>query len=699
MAAAPGDRIEISSGSADVALPAVIIGVIVFMIIPLPAVILDLLLAASITLGLTIMLVGIYTPRPLEFSTFPTLLLIVTLFRLSLNVASTRLVLLHGHEGPAAAGKVIQAFGSFVVGGNYIVGIVVFVILVVINWSVITKGTTRIAEVAARFTLDGMPGKQLAIDADLNSGLITEDQARARRKNIEDEADFYGAMDGAGRFVRGDALAGMVITAINILGGIMIGVVQRGVDIQTAATTYTVLTVGDGLVSQLPSLLVSTAAGMIVTRAAAEADLGNQLSTQLFSSRRVLSLVTGFLGLFALTPGLPFVPFTLLAAGVGGLAYFGRRAPEVKRGEGGETLPATQSAKPDRIEALLPLDQMELEVGYELVPLVDANAPTGQGGSPLVERIRGLRRQLALDMGFIVPPIHIRDNLQRKPNEYGVLLKGAEIGKGSVQVGSLLAINPGMVKTPIQGTPTREPAFGLDAVWISEADRERAQMQHYSVVDPATVIVTHISELIRRHAHELLGRQEVQTLLDELAKTNPKAVEELVPQHLSLGQVQKVLQNLLREGVSVRDLLTIVETLADHAPRTKTIDDLTEYARHGLARTISRRFLSADGSLPIVTLSPQTERVALQAVQQGPDGGFLALEPAVAQNLVGRVGGWAERFVAKGQQPVLLCSAGLRPYLRRLLERYLPTVAVLSAAEIPAEVRVQSLGMVALDEA
>jgi flagellar biosynthesis protein FlhA len=699
MAARPQERLELATGGADIALPAAIIGVIVFMIIPLPAFLLDVLLAASITLGLTIMLVGIYTPRPLDFSTFPTLLLIVTLFRLALNVASTRLVLLHGHEGPAAAGKVIQAFGSFVVGGNYVVGIVVFIILVVINWSVITRGTTRIAEVAARFTLDGMPGKQLAIDAELNSGLITEEQARARRKDIEDEADFYGAMDGAGRFVRGDALAGMVITAINIIGGIVIGVAQKGVDVRTAAEIYTVLTIGDGLVSQLPALLVSTAAGMIVTRAATEADLGRELSLQLFSSRRVLTVVASFLGLFALTPGLPFLPFVALAAGVGSLAYFGRATPPAGSADRAETLPAVKAAAPERIESLLALDLMELEVGYELVPLVDANAPAAHGGSPLVERIRGLRRQLALDMGFIVPPVHIRDNLQRKPNEYGVLLKGAEIGKGTVQVGSLLAINPGTVTSPIPGTPTREPAFGLEALWISEADRERAQVQRYSVVDPATVIVTHLSELIRRHAHELLGRQEVQTLLDELAKTHPKAVEELVPQQLTLGQVQKVLQNLLREGVSVRDLLTVVETLADHAPRTKDADELTEYARHALARTISRRFLTPEGSLPLVTLSPQTERVALQAVQQGPDGGFLALEPALAQSLVKRVGGWAERFVAKGQQPVVLCSAGLRPYLRRLLERYLPTVAVLSAAEIPAEVRVQSLGMVALDEA
>jgi flagellar biosynthesis protein FlhA len=698
MAGRAQERVELATGAADIVLPAAIIGVVVFMIIPLPAILLDVLLAASITLGLTIMLVGIYTPRPLDFSTFPTLLLVVTLFRLSLNVASTRLVLLHGHEGPAAAGKVIQAFGSFVVGGNYVVGIVVFITLVVINWSVITRGTTRIAEVAARFTLDGMPGKQLAIDAELNSGLITEEQARARRKEIEDEADFYGAMDGAGRFVRGDAVAGMVITAINIVGGIVIGVAQKGVDIRTAAEIYTVLTIGDGLVSQLPALLVSTAAGMIVTRAATEADLGQQLSLQLFSSRRVLTVVASFLGLFALTPGLPFLPFVLLAGGVGSLAYFGRASTAARSADRAETLPALKATAPERIESLLALDLMELEVGYELVPLVDASAPAAHGGSPLVERIRGLRRQLALDMGFIVPPVHIRDNLQRKPNEYAVLLKGAEIGKGSVQVGSLLAINPGTVTSPIPGTPTREPAFGLDALWISEADRERAQLQRYSVVDPATVIVTHLSELIRRHAHELLGRQEVQTLLDELAKTHPKAVEELVPQQLTLGQIQKVLQNLLREGVSVRDLLTVVETLADHAPRTKDADELTEYARHALARTISRRFLTPEGSLPLVTLSPQTERVALQAVQQGPEGGFLALEPALAQSLVKRVGGWSERFVAKGQQPVVLCSAGLRPYLRRLLERYLPTVAVLSAAEIPSEVRVQSLGMVALDE-
>ncbi len=677
-------------------LPAAIIGVVVFMVIPLPTALLDVLLAASVTIGILVMLVGIYSPRPLEFSTFPTLLLVVTLFRLSLNVASTRLVLLHGHEGPAAAGHVIQAFGSFVVGGSYVVGIVVFLILVVINWSVITRGTGRIAEVAARFTLDGLPGKQLAIDAELNSGLITEAEARRRRREVEAEADFYGAMDGASRFVRGDALAGIVITAVNIVGGIFIGVVQRGIDLRTAAETYTLLTIGDGLVSQLPALLVSTAAGMIVTRAAAaEDDLGSQLAGQLFSNTRVLTLVATFLTLFALVPGLPFLPFMCLAALVIGLRRAGgaERAPAAVPAAG-QGAAALGKALPERIEALLPLDLMELEVGYELVPLVDGSAGSG---SPLVERIKGLRRQLALDMGFIVPPIHIRDNLQRKPGEYAVLLKGAEIAKGTVQVAAHLAINPGTVLQPVPGTPTREPAFGLEALWIAEADRERAQMHGYSVVDPATVIVTHLSEIIRRHAHELLGRQEVQNLLDTLAKTQPKAVEELVPQQLTVGQIQKVLQNLLREGVSIRDMLSIVETLADHAPQSKDIDQLTEYTRQALARSITKKFVGTDGSLPLMTLAPQAERAAIDAVQHGPDGGYLALEPTTAKRLVFRLGKWMEQFAEKGQQPVLVCSAQLRPYLRRMIERYVPTLTILSPAEIPAEVRVQSIGMVTLE--
>jgi flagellar biosynthesis protein FlhA len=483
---------------------------------------------------------------------------------------------------------------------------------------------------------------------------------------------------------------------VNIVGGIFIGVVQRGVDLRTAAETYTLLTIGDGLLSQLPALLVSTAAGMIVTRAAAEADLGQQLGRQLLANPRVLTLVAGFLVVFALVPGLPFLPFILLAAVVVGLQYVGAEAqPAAGAAVGaGGTLPA--KAPPERIESLLPLDLMELEVGYELVPLVDGGAG-GAHGSPLVERIKGLRRQLALEMGFIVPPIHIRDNLQRKPGEYVILLKGAEIAKGSVQVASYLAINPGTVTQPVPGTPTREPAFGLEALWIAEGDRDRAQMHGYSVVDPATVIVTHLSEVLRRHAHELLGRQEVQTLLDTLARSQPKAVEELVPQQLTVGQVQKVLQNLLREGVSIRDMLTIVETLADHAPQTKDADPLTEYTRQALARGIARKFVTADGSLPLMTLAPAAERAAIESIQHGPEGGYLALEPTAAKHLVFRLGKWMERFAEKGQQPVLVCSAQLRPYLRRMLERYVPTLTILSPGEIPPEVRVQSLGMVALE--
>src|SRR5581483_1816038 len=485
----------------EVLVPLTLVATVVIMVVPLPPLLIDLLLALSISLGLTVLLVALYIQQPLQFSTFPSVLLVVTLFRLALNVASTRLILLHGAEGPGAAGHVIQAFG-----------VVVFLILVVINFAVITKGSIRIAEVAARFTLDAMPGKQLAIDADLNSGLITEREARARRRAIEEEADFYGAMDGASKFVRGDAVAGLVITAINIVGGFFIGVVQQGTDVQTAAQTYTILTVGDGLVSQLPALLISTAAGIIVTRAASGADLGSEVTGQLLASPRVLWAVSGILGAFALLPGLPFLPFVALAGAAGALAAQGGVAPRSAEAPGGGGPPAPPRAA-ERPEALL--------------------------------------RQLALEMGFIVPPIHIRDNLDLKPNAYLILLKGNQIARGEVRTGSFLAINPGTVTAPVPGIATREPAFGLDALWVAAAERERAQLAGYTVVDAATVVVTHLTEVIRRHAHELLG---------QVAKTRPKVVEELVPQQLSLGGVQKVLQNLLREGIPIRDLQTILET-------------------------------------------------------------------------------------------------------------------------------------------
>jgi flagellar biosynthesis protein FlhA len=684
-----------ASPTGELVVPLALVTVVVIMVLPLPSFAVDLLLALSISLALIILMVSMYTQEPLQFSTFPSVLLVVTLFRLALNVASTRLILLRGHEGASAAGHVIQAFGNFVVGGSYVVGFVVFLILVVINFAVITKGAGRIAEVAARFTLDAMPGKQLAIDADLNSGLITEKDARARRRTIEEEADFYGAMDGASKFVRGDAVAGLVITAINILGGFFIGVVQQGTDIETAARTYTILTIGDGLVSQLPALLVSTAAGIVVTRATSGADLGSEVTGQLLMSPRVLWIVTGILGGFALLPGLPFLPFIALAGATGGLAAAGRGGTARPTG-GAEAGPPALVPKDEKPETLLALDLMELEVGFELVPLVDPAA--GRPGGDLVERIRTLRRQLAQEMGFIVPPIHIRDNLQLKPSEYVIVLKGVEIARGEIRSGCSLAINPGSAVATVPGVATREPAFGLDALWIASQERERAQLAGYTVVDAGTVVITHLTETIRRHAHELLGRQEVQQLLDALAKSRPKVIEELVPQHLSVGGIQKVLQNLLREGTSIRDLLTILETLADHAPRTKDPDVLTEYARQALGRAITKRLLAPDGTLVVVALAASLERQLLDALHRSEDGTTLALDPGIAQRLVARLGEWVERLARQHVSPVLLCSTPLRPHLRRLVERPIPALAVVAPGEVSTTLRVRSMGVVTLDE-
>ncbi len=677
----------------ELALPFAFVVIVIVMVVPLPPAILDLLLTCNISLSLIILLVAMYTLRPLEFSTFPSVLLVTTLFRLSLNVASTRLILLHGADGSASAGHVIQAFGNFVVGGSYAVGTVIFLILVVINFVVITKGAGRIAEVAARFTLDAMPGKQLAVDAELNSGLLSEREARERRRSIEAEADFYGAMDGASKFVRGDAVAGLLIAAINIVGGLFIGVVQRGLGIQQAAEVYTVLTIGDGLVSQLPALLISTAAGIVVTRAASGTDLGSEVTSQILFNPRVLTMVAVILGGFALLPGLPFMPFVVLGGAIGGLAYVSGEAAS-DRAEQAATAARPEKAKADEkgdLPALL--DLLELEVGYELVPLVDAE----QRGE-LIERIRSLRRQLALEMGFVVPPVHIRDNLQLKPGEYAILLKGVEIARAEIRMGHYLAINPGGADPGFRGVPTKEPAFGLDALWVAAGDREQAQLAGYTVVDVATVIVTHLTEIIRRHAHELLGRQEVQNLLDALAKTHPKVVEELVPQQLSLGVVQKVLQHLLRENVSVRDLLTIIETLADHAPTTKDAQTLTEQVRQALSRSIVNRFLTVDRVLPLVTLSPRLERTIAEAVHRTDDGTYLALEPAVAQRLLGKLASWSEQFAMQSHQPLVLCSTSVRGHLRRLTERFLPSLAIVAPGEIPANVKINSLGVVTLEE-
>jgi flagellar biosynthesis protein FlhA len=670
-----------------VALALAVLGILAVMLIPLPPVLLDLLLTSNLALSLLTLLIGMYILRPLDFSVFPSLLLLLTLFRLSLNVASTRLVLLHGHEGTRAAGEVIHAFGRFVIGGSYVVGAVVFLILVIIQFVVITKGAGRIAEVAARFTLDAMPGKQLAIDADLNAGLISDNDARARRREIAREADFYGAMDGASKFVRGDAVAGIIITAVNIVGGLVIGVAQQNMDVFDALTTYTLLTIGDGLVTQIPALIVSTAAGIVVTRAAAESELATTFMQQFSGHHRALMITAATLLVLGLIPGLPKVPFLLMAAITGTVAYNGLK--EAKQTAEATPGPAPVSAGgPEKVEKLLALDPLELEVGYSLIPLVDP----GQGGD-LLDRVRLVRRQFATDLGFVVPPIRIRDNLQLKPAAYAIKIRGLAVGKGEILPGHYLAMNPGTATESVGGVPTTEPTFGLPAHWVTTEERERAQVLGYTVVDPSSVITTHLTETIRRHARDLLGRQEVQALIDVLKPTHPSVVETLVPNLLSLGTVQKVLQNLLAEGVSIRDLALILEVLADAAPATKDPVLLTEYARQALGRTICRSLASSDGTLKVFTLSPGMEQLLADALADGDQGRYLALEPRVAQRVIEGIAKVVGKEPPDGT-PVVLCSPTIRPHLRRLTERYLPHLAMMSYNEIGSDVTLKAVAMV-----
>jgi len=671
----------------DVALALAVLGILAVMLIPLPPILLDLLLTSNLALSLLTLLIGMYILRPLDFSVFPSLLLLLTLFRLSLNVASTRLILLHGSDGPQAAGEVIHAFGRFVVGGSYVVGAVVFLILVVIQFVVITKGAGRIAEVAARFTLDAMPGKQLAIDADLNAGLINDSDARTRRREVAREADFYGAMDGASKFVRGDAVAGILITAVNIVGGLVIGVVQQRLDVFDALATYTLLTIGDGLVTQIPALIVSTAAGLVVTRAASEAELAATVRQQFTGHHRALLITAGTLLALGLIPGLPKIPFLLVAAVTGTVAYNGLK--EAKQ----PPLPAAAGVSagpsgPEKVEKLLALDPLELEVGYSLIPLVDP----GQGGD-LLDRVRLVRRQFATDLGFVVPPVRIRDNLQLKPASYAIKIRGLLVARGEILPGHFLAMNPGTANETISGVATTEPTFGLPAQWITSEDRERAQVLGYTVVDPSSVITTHLTETIRRHARDLLGRQEVQALVDVLKPTHPSVVETLVPNLVPLGIVQKVLQNLLAEGVSIRDLALILETLADAAPATKDPMLLTEYARQALGRTICRALAAPDGTLKVFTLSPATEQLLADGLAEGDQGRYLALEPRTAQRVIESIAKTVGKEPPDGT-PVVLCSPAIRPHLRRLTERYLPQLAMLSYNEIGPEVTLKALAMV-----
>lgn len=659
--------------------PLLIVMILSMMVLPLPTFALDVFFTFNIAISIMVLLVAMYTMKPLDFAIFPTVLLVTTLLRLSLNVASTRVVLLQGHTGPDAAGKVIEAFGHFLVGGNYAVGIVVFIILTLINFIVITKGAGRIAEVSARFTLDAMPGKQMAIDADLNAGLIGEDEARQRRSTVALEADFYGSMDGASKFVRGDAVAGILILFINIIGGLVVGVLQHDMSPGDAAKAYTLLTIGDGLVAQIPALIISTAAGLVVTRVATEQDIGQQLAAQLFGNPMVLGLTAGILGILGLIPGMPNLVFLMLAAVLGFVAWkkINRPAATVK-----QTAAAQQAAAQpvESVEAswsdVVPVDVLGLEVGYRLIPLVDH----GQDGE-LLKRIRGLRKKFAQEIGFLPASVHIRDNLELRPNVYRLTLKGVPIGEGEAFPGQYLAIDPGRVSGQLVGAPTKDPAFGLPAVWIDAALREQAHVFGYTVVDASTVVATHLNHVILSHATELLGRQETQALLDHLASESPKLVEDLVPKLLPLGVLQRVLQNLLEESVNIRDMRTIIEILAEQAPRTQDPLELTTQVRIALGRAIVQQIYSTGNEMQVMTLEPGLERILAQALQGGGDAG--GIEPGLADTLLRETAAAAQHQENLGLPAVLLVPGNLRWLLSRFLRRAVPQLKVIANVEVP----------------
>ncbi len=672
------------------AAPMLIILVLAMMVLPLPTILLDLLFTFNIALSIIVLLVALYTLKPLEFSVFPTILLVTTLLRLSLNVASTRVILLEGHTGPDAAGQVIEAFGHFLIGGNYAVGLIVFLILVIINFVVITKGAGRIAEVAARFTLDAMPGKQMAIDADLNAGLIREDEARARRQAIAAEADFYGSMDGASKFVRGDAIAGILIVVINIVAGLAIGMLQHDMSLGDATSTYVLLTIGDGLVAQIPALVVSTAAGIVVSRAGSEQDLSDQFIGQMFNRPQVLYITAGMIGLVGLIPGMPNLAFIAIAAGLGWTGWY--MAQKQQLAAALPPPPPPTRAEPAEVgwNDVVPVDMLGLEVGYRLIPLVD-RAQDGE----LLKRIRGIRKKVAQDLGFLVPAVHIRDNLELRPNAYRILLKGVDAGTGEVFPGMFLAINPGRVLGNLQGTATKDPAFGLPATWIEAGQRDQAQSLGYTVVDAGTVVATHLSNMIQSNAHELLGREETQSLLDHIAKDSPKLVEDLVPRVLNLTVVQRVLQNLLADGVHIRDMRSIIESLAEHGQKTQDAEELTTQVRVALGRAIMQSVFPGAGELPVIALDPTLEQMLTQMTQgragekndkgdksgRGNEG--AGLEPTLAENLLRQAAALAQTQEQSGQPAVLLVAPALRALLMRFLKRAVPQLKVISHAEIP----------------
>ncbi len=674
----------------DVILAVAVVGIVVLMVIPIPAPLLDILIASNITFALIVLMVAMYTDRSLDFSVFPGLLLILTLFRLGINVASTRLIL-----GDAYGGKIIQAFGTYVIKGNYIVGIVIFLILVAINFIVITKGSGRIAEVAARFTLDAMPGKQMAVDADLNNGIIDETEAQQRRNDIRREADFYGAMDGAAKFVSGDAKAGILITFINIIGGLIVGVVQMDMPFDQALKTYTMLTIGDGLVSQIPALIISVSAGIIVARAASEMNLGREFTGQLLVRPRPVAITAGVLAFFAIIPGMPTVPFLLLAMSTGFIAF---QTAQSKKAYGLHDLAKAAEGKKlkeaDKIEDYLYVDPMELEIGYALIPLVDSEKE-----GDLLSRITMIRKQQAIQMGIVIPPVRIRDNIQLKPSEYVVKIRGNEVARGELRMGNYLALNPGTAFEDIEGIPTKEPTYGLPALWITEQNKEKAENAGYTVVEPTAVLATHLVEVIKANAHKLLSRKDVNNLVENLKSDNPTVVEELIPNLMTIGGVHKVLQKLLKESIPIRDLGAILETLADYAPLTKDTDILVEYVRYALSSVITQKFQDPDGKIYALTLDPEIEQVLSDAAQHsGRPGqfGIVDLPPNIINSIYISLSKRVDEVTAAGRQPIVVCSPTIRQIFRRLIEPVLPQLIVLSYGELLVNAQVESLGVIEL---
>jgi len=664
-----------------------VIAIFAILIVPLPAPVLDILLTLNITAAAVMLLVTTYVTEPLQFSVFPSLLLLLTLFRLALNIASTKLILAH-----ASAGHVIEAFGKFVVGGNYVVGFVVFFILVVIQFAVITSGAGRVAEVAARFTLDAMPGKQMSIDADLNAGLITEEQAKARRRMIQQEADFYGAMDGASKFVRGDAIAAIVMILINILGGFIIGIIFKGMDILQALQTYTLLTIGEGLVTQVPALLISVGTGLIVTRSASEVSMGQEVTSQIFSQPRALGIAAGMLALFGVI-GLPMLPFFTMAAIVGGMAYMLHRSARQEKAEQEAQAHAAAPVhrEPENVLPLITVEPFELSIAISLIALADA-----QQGGDLLERVRAMRRQVALELGLVTPPIRIRDDLQLRPNSYAIKLRGNVVAAGELMPNHLMAMDSGLSTGRLEGLETREPVFGVPAIWVPRNQKEMAEALGYTIFTPSEVLITHLTEVLKAHAPELLTRQDVQALIDTVRQHHPAVVEELVPNLMTIGEVQKVLQHLLRERVPIRDMVTILEALADNASRTKDIDQLGESVRAALARTICQQYVEEDGSLSVITLDPRLDQRLREALYPGADGQTVALDPGTFSALIQSVSQQVERMATFGQVPIMLCSSSVRLGLKRLLERSFPNMVVLAYNEILPRIEVRVAGTVAV---